>query len=642
MQASPRRTTLLCLLLFLSCGLLQAQVTQRISSGGALGYHEYQALHSVPLALNDTTVVVPRPSAFSYPDRQSAGFLVYKRVFGFQETHFVSVPGYLSAASTQWHKPYRLDDETMVFPGTGPDGQLGTADDTLIMVGNLNTPSQATIYSYAIGQAGIRPGQDLAVLGPRTVAWVNGFRDGPSISGDQLLTVVHHLGGAGEYKQTIDFGVLGAGGTDGHFEPMEPGAFGMALAGQDLYWGTPDDAVGMLELDQTGNNAVLHVIVPREPMRIPIGSQWPKWVGGRDLLIYGDGPENIDTDDVEITLRAIGTPAFNTVIKPVASPVQFQGQEAAVAVEVDANGFPYRALVGPDGQSGTFDDEIAIRTAVGVEIHAAGAALAPQPGAAFPKGVALSSGVVVFKMYGRANFGSSDKGILILSPPNQNGTPRTSIIMSTFEDVAKVVPMSSNTIILFTNSGQGYHVARLDTPFPSLAALIGEQWDGISEPIVMGSSLAITLSKGVVNPDFSVSDDIVFYKVSSVWTFGESTPNEQGYDLKIGATTERLNFTMPYFGITFDGAPPNELCALFISLHRESVLVEWDALFLLSAEDFIFTSFWATDNVGSAVMVLPTPTDTAWLGRGAHYQWFVMNPLATRGWELSNGLTITM
>ncbi len=632
----------LCFVLLLASSSVSGQVTEQVTTGGALGYHEFGRDLSRPLALNDTTVVLASPSSFAYPDRSTAGLRVYRRILGTRENYFVPIPGYASAVEGIWAKPYRLDDKALVLPGTGPDGVRGSSDDTLILVRRLDTPAVATVYTYAIGQPGVRQGDDLVVMAPRTVAWIDAHRDGPSASGSQLLTIVHDLGGPGEYTQVIDLSLQGVGGTDGYFEPMGPGRFGMIFLGLDQVWGTADDAVGMMELDASGMNVVLHVVQLREPLRVPQGSRWPRWIGGKDLLVYGDTEPSTSLDDVEIIIRNLGGATSVRATLLTTAP-GFQGQEASIDVALDAQGTAILAAAGPDGVTGTFDDQIIVRSAIGQDVLTPLAALAPASGAPLSAAVSVECGATIYKMFGRLGYGVNDKGIVVVSAPDPVTGARSVAILSTFENVNKIVPMAADSAMLFADNGQAFYVTDMDTPGPTLAAVTGGLWDGQSEPIALNSAIVATTSMGNPTPSFSVSDSLTMFKVPAIWNFGQATSNDQGYALKIGSPTKRLSFANPYFGINLSGAPANELCALFISFHRDNIFVASDgSLFLLSAEDIIYSFFWSTLGDGTTLAVLPTPSDPFWFGHGAHYQWFVMNPLSARGWELSDGLTLTM
>ncbi|MFT7620311.1 MAG: hypothetical protein ACI97A_003968 [Planctomycetota bacterium] len=641
MRPNNRHSIFFCLLVTLLCLTLAGQVSEQLPTGGALGYHEYMGELSRPLALSDTIMVVARPSAYSYKDRNSSGLVVYTDLMGSRTSTFIPLPGVFQSYDRIWAAPYRLDDETLIMPAYGPDGVFGTTDDELVMVGNLKTPGLATVFLMPLGKGGIKPGQEMTILGSRTVAFINAFRDSISVSGDQQLTIVHDIGGQAQRLQVIDLTLTSAGGTDGHMVPMGPGRMGMVFCGSDFIWGTTDDVVGIVRLESVGNNALLELAQLNQSLRLPVSGKFPVWLGGDQLMVFGGGTEQGPLDDVELRISGFGgRPSVGIISLHNAS--RFLGQLPASDSVIDTSGAAMRIVSGPDALNGTFDDQILVRSRDTFEVMPLNAKLAPEIGDPFCDAVPMACGVTVVPMFGRQGYGAADTGVFVISKLDPNGAPRSSSFIPVNEKVVKVVPMTATSAMLFTKSGVACYVDSLDTLFPGVSYLSGNTWDMASEPQVINPGMVVTTSAGTPDGTFAVSDAVVLYKVSAAWNYGSSTPNSQNFELNARCSRRAINVAFPTFDITLDSAPTNQVCALFLSLHRDVLMVAPGALFLLSPETLIYSTYATTNSSGTSSVTLPTPNNGLWFGFAAQYQWFVASPTSARGFELSKGLTVSM
>ncbi len=628
---------------------VQGQVAYEFSAGTGLGFNGVTAKSPV-VRINDTTGVVVSPSATPDLQTPTASFVVIHNALGLWQQATLVMPQYGGSALRVFPRVYRLDDKSFVSPAPGPDDEYGTADDEMLFVDGLDFPGAAQVQQIAVGAGTIYPGQqDLMVLSPDDVAWVDLGGDKSFNNGNDSIVVLRDLRGH-PYLETVPLGL--PTGIESNIFSMGEGRYGFTLTGADQLLGTADDEIGTLRIDAVSGNVVFNRFpLGRSIDRPAFGARWPRWAGGDRAVYTNAGSDGTlgTTDDLLMVVDGL----FGN------SPVQRNVDTAGQIL--------WNFLYGPQDVV-VLDDGTLVLPAPGADRKFFspddGLFFAPNPflahgaqpevvpvGGALGTGALLGSGGFLVDVEGMGltamvgHLGadkafSSDDGFTVVAPDAAG--VRQVASSSFFQPVLRVDPLSGSSALVFLGNGTAIQGTGLGMSQPSFEVLANVNQTFENDVCILNPTLAMGTRSGSVTPTV-VSDFVQLWKVQGAFVYGEATANAQGYDLTPGlggAGAPEIGGGL--FFATLQGAPPSSFCYLMISTGRDEIQVLPDAKVFVSFEEVQRIQFWLTYADGSAQVPLIAPTDPSLAGLALHFQWMVFNPLSFRGFELSKALTLVM
>ncbi|HGY91713.1 MAG TPA: hypothetical protein ENK43_11135 [Planctomycetes bacterium] len=633
----------------LFAGLVQGQVAYEFAAGTGLGFNGVTPKSPV-VRINDTTGVIVSPSATPDLQTPTAAFVVIHHALGLWQQSTLVIPQYGGSALRVFPRVYRLDDKSFVSPAPGPDDEYGTADDEMLLVDGLDFPGAAQVQQITVGTGTFFPGQqDLLVLSPNDVAWVDLGGDKFFNNGNDNIVVLRDLRGH-PYIETVSLGA--PTGIESNIFSMGEGRFGFTLTGADHLLGTADDEIGTLRIDAVSGNVVFNrFALGRSIDRPAFGARWPRWAGGDRAVYTNAGPDGTlgTTDDLlmivndlfgnapqQRSLDTLGQILWNFLYGPQDVVVLDDGTLVLPAPGAD------RKFFSPDDGL-FFAPNPFLPNSAQPEVVPVGGALGT--------GALLGSGGFLVDVEGMGQTAmvghigadktfSSDDGFAVVAPDGTGARQATSF--SFFQPVLRITPFSGTRALVFLGDGTAIQAGSLGSSQASFHTLANVSQSFENEVCVLNPTLAMGTRSGSVTSTV-VNDFVQLWKVQGSFVYGEATANAQGYDLIPGlggAGAPEIGGGL--FFATLEGAPPSSFCYLMISTGRDEIQVLPDAKVFVSFEEVQLIQFWLTYANGSAQLPLIAPTDPGLAGLALHFQWMVFNPLSFRGFELSRALTLVM
>lgn len=639
------KNSILSLLILGMCQLtLTAQKAYEFSSTVGLGY----SIHSTPspiVRLSDSIALmvspthtvnhrntVPRLMVLS--DAHQGGAL--NQIF----YHFFNPenPG------SKFNKPVRLDDTTACLFSEGPDGVVGTPDDGVNFIPNIDMPYFSQPVYMPLGQPGPEADDEVFRVGDRLVAWLSRGPDRRWDTGDESVCFVQ-MGGAVATFITVPINAS-AGASDGYTVAMGDGAFGMRLSGADGAHGTDDDQVAMVSATSNGTSPRFVTYAAGSGIHTPILSpDWPKFAGAGRLAYPSGGEDGVlgGSDDQLVVVTGLDGLTVHEE-RPVQGYRLWNAWIGPVSMGVEPDGALVFFSMGNDGWLGSLDDGLvwvspfASGSSVdGNESLAIGQYLVSEDEENVNNTVTLPGGATVLITYGVDPRVEDSYGVLVI---RKTGADRAIEHVILGERAVEIIPMGDAAVLLYMDSGAVYQLAGLGGESPSLRPVPGLLAPERGKTQIISPS--VVLATRYQQPSaFNIANDVIqLWQVPSTFSFGQSSASNAGYAMEIGSE-ERLPQTGSFpYTITLESAPPSSAAWLILSWSRSSLFILPGVEFLLDQEELIGVYSWLTYYGGDSAIPVPVPTDPDLTGITWYSQWLVLDADEPRGFQLSDGLTI--
>ncbi len=545
----------------------------------------------------------------------------------------------------KFNKPVRLDDTTACLFSEGPDGVIGSQDDGLNFIPNIDLPYFSQSVYLSLGQPGPSPDDSVHRVGDRWVAWPSRGPDREWDTGDEAVCFVM-MDGVSATMITVPLNV-GSGGCDGYTVTMGDGAFGLRLSGADRTYGTNDDEVARVSTTPGGSSPRVVTYAAGSGIHWPqLSPDWPKYAGpGR--LAYpgagGDGRLGTEDDELIVITELDGLPTHES--RPVLGYRLWNSWLGPVSMGVEPDGALVFYTMGNDGWLGSRDDVLlwvtptaASSTMDGNETLPMDQYLIWENEETIRSTVTLSGGSTILVTYGEDPRVEEFLGVLVVQKNNAGNHEFQHVPLG--EEVVEIIPMGASAVLLTMQSGTVYQLAGLSgnsislRPVPGLLAPAVGKIQSISPSVVVATRYEQPTTVNIAR------DVIQIWQVPTTFAFGQSTQSDAGYEM-ISDAEDRLPQTgnFPYT-LILDSAPPSSAAWLMLSWRRSSLFILPGVEVLLDQEQFIGVYSWFTSYRGDSAIPVPVPSDPDLTGITWHSQWLVLDADEPRGFQLSDGLTI--
>ena len=293
--------------------------------------------------------------------------------------------------------------------------------------------------------------------------------------------------------------------------------------------------------------------------------------------------------------------------------------------------------MGPDIMWSTADDEIVIVRNLGgspqVESWPAGMSLGSTVWSRAP--IVLRERVVVPTHGPDSLFGTTDDGLMAISKLNGGNPQFTYIPLGNAALEVKRVHDSGVWAMMLIEAP--VYVSGLQSPFPSLNPM-PEMLPYTGSTVAVNDWTQFTTAPGVIMGNV-LNDSIKVLTFSYVESLGTGTSGA------LGMTPLLTTVTFPsvaagWYPILMDGANPSALSALVFSRWKDVYALSPTTTLFIDPDEIVVTMDGVTDPMGSRTFLIQLPTDPSLSGRSWAVQGFVIDPFATDGFTVTNGLVL--
>lgn len=620
---------------------LRAQRSFEFQSTVGLGYTTHTTPTSV-VPLNDSTALIVSPS-HTVNHRESIPRLmivsdIHQGAALAQVFYYFFNP---DNPGIRFDRPIRLDDSTACLFSEGPDGLVGTPDDGMNFLPNIDLGS----FSQPVFLPFLEPGpldEDKVVrIGDRWLAWPSAGADKQWSTGDEAVCYVS-IGQ--NTAQVITIPITG-GACDGYLFTMGDSAFGIRLTGGDGEYGTADDEVARISTTPSGSAPRFVRYGTGTGIDWPLLSEdWPKATGSGGLAYPSSGPDGIlgNFDDSLVVVGGLDGMVHSHENRPVMGHRLWNSWMGPENIGVEPNGTIVLFSMGEDGWAGSSDDGIVWVTPTangqdGNESLSLNHYLLSEYEESLNETYTLPCGTTVLISYGPEVRNPDGGGVLVIRP---TAAGRVTEYISLDDDIHALIPMGDDAVLVQMSGGAVYHLAGLDGMssslrlVPGLLANQGATLQPISPSVVLSTRYHQPMSANQSNDFFQL------WQVQATFNYGSATDSTSGYEMRAGSEERLPQLGLPYYTVTLAGAPINSPAWLMLSWQKSSVYVTPQAELLLDPERLFAAYPWVTFNNGTSSLPIPVPNDPDMTGMTWYSQWMVLDYDQPRGFQLSDGHTI--